>query len=236
MSARGSIGNGVRRVIGQNLYTRLRNGWRAEHSYLRKVHGVIHVGANAGQERDLYAAFGLHVAWIEPIPQVFESLKRNISEFPQQRAYNYLVTDDDGKEYTLHIADNAGASSSILDLAKHTEMYPQISYKGSMTLRGATLNSILSKERLDIRQYDAMVLDTQGSELRILKGAANLLSNFKFVKVEVPDFESYKGCCQIDELSAFMSSNGFRERNRHTITHTPGVGTYFEVIYERIRR
>ena len=67
----------------------------------------------------------------------------------------------------------------------------------------------------------------------VLHGAEALLPNFKFVKVEVPDFESYKGCCQIVELSAFMLSKGFRERSRHPITYAPGIGTYFDVIYER---
>jgi FkbM family methyltransferase len=236
MFIRHVIGNGLRRIVGKDRYIRLRNGYRAEHAYLRKVWGVIHIGANSGQERDLYAAFGLHVAWIEAIPEIFETLKLSISEFPEQHAYNYLIADDDGKAYKLHIADNNGASSSILDLAKHTEMYPRIAYEDAITLKGATLPSVLAAEHLDILRFDALVLDTQGSELKILKGAANLLSNFKFVKVEVPDFESYKDCCQIGELSAFMVLNGFRESNRHPIIHTPGVGTYFDVLYERIHR
>jgi len=230
------MGAGIRKVIGERSYTRLRYGYQAEHSYLRKIRGLIHIGANEGQERDFYAAFRLHVLWIEPIPNVFEELKRNLSTFPKQHALNYLVTEEDGKEYELHIADNGGASSSILDLAKHTTMYPHIAYKGTITLTSATLNSILTAERINVGQYDAMVLDTQGSELKILQGAASLLSNFKFIKVEVPDFESYSGCCQIGELSAFMSSSGFRERSRHVILHTPGVGTYFEAIFQRIRR
>lgn len=236
MSVRRLIGDEIRRVIGKDSYTRLRNRWRTEHSFLRKVHGVVHIGAHAGQERELYAAFDLHVAWIEPIPEVFEALMLNISQFPKQRAYNYLISDDDGKAYKLHIADNNGASSSILDLAKHTEMYPQIAYGDAIALKGTTLPSMLAAEQLDILRFDALVLDTQGSELKILNGAASLLPNFKFVKVEVPDFESYKECCQIGELAAFMILNGFRESSRHPITHTPGVGTYFDVIYERIHR
>jgi hypothetical protein len=35
--------------------------------FLRDVTGVIHVGANTGQERFLYRLFGLNVIWIEPI-------------------------------------------------------------------------------------------------------------------------------------------------------------------------
>lgn len=76
VSIRSAFGNGVRQIIGKNLYTRLRIGMRTENSFLSKGRGVIHVGANAGQERELYAAFGLHVIWIEPIPDVFV-YKRN---------------------------------------------------------------------------------------------------------------------------------------------------------------
>jgi hypothetical protein len=41
-------------------------------SFLRKVNGLIHIGANIGQERAIYAEYDLRVAWIEPIPDVFE--------------------------------------------------------------------------------------------------------------------------------------------------------------------
>jgi len=236
LTVRASIGSVIRRSIGTPLYTRLRFGYRGEHAFLRKSRGLIHVGANAGQECDLYAAFGLDVVWIEPIPEVFAELESNISGFPRQRAIRYLAAGEDGKKYTLHIADNSGASSSILEMARHTEMYPHIAYDRTIDLTGATLPSILSAEQIDIRQFDAIVLDTQGSELRILEGAATLLPAFKFVKVEVPDFESYKGCCKIDEVSDFLSVHGFRECGRYPISHRPGVGTYFDVVYKRNRR
>ena len=236
MSIRKAFGNSVRRIIGKRLYTRLRIGMLPENSFLARARGVIHIGANAGQERELYAAFGLDVVWIEPIPEIFEILKSNISQYPKQRAFNYLVADEDGREHTLHIADNDGASSSILEFSKHSDMYPYIAYKGSMSLESMTLSSILSTENVDVGKFDALVLDTQGSELKILTGAVPLLPKFSFVRVEVPDFESYKGCCQIGELSAFMLSNGFRERSRHQILHKPGIGTYFDVVYERSRR
>jgi FkbM family methyltransferase len=208
-------------------------GGQAEHSYLRKVRGIIHVGANEGQERDLYAAFGLNVIWIEPIREVFQVLRDNISELQTQRALNYLVTDEDGKEYEFHIANNGGSSSSILDLSQHKEMWPGITYTSTVTLKGITLTRIFEVEHLDIGQFDALVLDTQGSEYNILMGATELLANFEFIKVEVPDFDSYKGCCQIGQLSEFMLSQGFREHIRVPFMHVPEVGTYFDVIYKR---
>ena len=39
--------------------------------FLRDVTGVVHVGANTGQERDKYARHGLSVIWVEPIPDIY---------------------------------------------------------------------------------------------------------------------------------------------------------------------
>jgi FkbM family methyltransferase len=236
MSIRRLFGDMLRTAIGSQAYLRLRARTLAEHSYLRKVRGVIHIGANEGQERDLYAAFGLNVAWIEPIPEVFRTLTNNISEFRRQRAFNYLVMDEDGREYEFHISNHAGASSSILDFSKVKEMWPDLTYERTVKLRGFTLKRILEEERLDIRDFDALVLDTQGSEHKILLGASDLLRKFNFVKIEAPNFESYKGCSQIDELSSFMISHGFRERTRIPFMHVPEIGTYFDVLYKQLDR
>ena len=78
--------------------------------FLREVSGVVHVGANTGQERLVYDQHGLDVIWIEPIPEVFQTLRKNLESFPRQRALQCLVTDQDHEEYEFHIASNNGAS------------------------------------------------------------------------------------------------------------------------------
>ncbi len=170
---------------------RWRQRWAESRSFYGKVKGVIHVGANLGQERFAYSWWGLDVIWIEPVPATFELLCENLKDFPQQRAFCCLITDRDGQEYTFHIADNAGASSSILPFARHKEMWPDISYSGEIELSSVTLDSFIARERIRSEHFEALVLDTQGSELLILRGAVNLLRNLRFVTVEVPDFESY---------------------------------------------
>ena len=82
-------------------------------SFLRRVPGVVHVGANSGQERDVYRDLGLRVLWIEAINEVFDELVRNIAGHPKQKSLCALLTDRDGAEYQFHIASNSGASSSI---------------------------------------------------------------------------------------------------------------------------
>jgi FkbM family methyltransferase len=236
MKLRSLIGKIVWPLLGKRTRIRRRLGAQPEYSFLRKTRGVIHVGANKGQERELYDAFRLPVIWIEPIPEVFHDLCLNIQPFPSQRAINYLITDENGKEYQFHIANNSGESSSILDLSKHREIWPEITYARSVSMTSVTLPAALSREHIDLSKFDTLVLDTQGSEYTILTGAAQILPNFRFVKAEAADFEAYVGCAHIDALTTFMLSHGFREQRRIIQIHTPGIGTYFEVIYEQPKR
>ena len=127
------------------------------HSYLKEVSGVIHVGANLGQERELYAKYKLKVLWIEPLPDIFEQLCKNIEPFPDQKAVNHLITDKDNVEYSLHVANNGGASSSILELGRHTEIWPDIHYVSKVLLKSITLE--LSVKRPGHRQ---VVLSSSG--------------------------------------------------------------------------
>src|SRR6516164_8099207 len=96
------------------------------HYYLKQVTGVIHVGANVGQERERYARYKLKVLWIEPLPNVFEQLCKNIKSFPDQEAVNHLITDKDDVEYLFHVSNNGGQASSILDLARSSEIWPDV--------------------------------------------------------------------------------------------------------------
>jgi FkbM family methyltransferase len=210
-------------------------GYKLAHptSFLRKVNGLIHIGANTGQERAIYAEYDLQVAWVEPMPYVFEQLSENLKPFPKQRAYRYLLAAEDGREYTFHIADNGGKSSSILRLGKHREMWPEVAYAGETQIRGATFGTFIEREQVKLSDYQALVLDTQGSELMILKGAKDLLACFRFIKVEVADFEAYAGCCQLPEMDEFMRDRGFRERRRKKFGFLLGVGSYYDVTYER---
>ena len=201
--------------------------------FLRSAHGVIHVGANVGQERALYARRGLDVLWIEPIPEVFSTLRANIAAFPRQRALQALVTDRDDHEYEFHVANNAGESSSILGLKEHRDVWPKVAFTASLKLHSVTLPKLLARERVDITRYDTLVMDTQGSELLVLKGAESLLLGFAYIKTEVPDFEAYEGCAQLADLAPFLAARGFAELSRSRFASRAAGGHYYDVVYRR---
>ena len=138
--------------------------------FLKKSKGVIHIGASRGQEARVYKAFHRSVVWIEPIPEVFEKLLENIKHYRRQVAFRYLVTGDN-KEYKFYITDNKGESSSILKFKDHNKLWPDIKQVKTIKLKGITLPNLIRKEKINLKNYDSLVLDTQGSELLILKGA-----------------------------------------------------------------
>jgi FkbM family methyltransferase len=222
----GRLMTGIRRRFMDAVYGNIND-------FLKKCRGVIHVGANEGQERHLYAALGLKVVWIEPLPDVFQQLLKNIRDFPDQRAINALITNEDGTPCTLHVSNNAGESSSILDLHLHKDIWPEITFTHDVTLRSTRLPTALAE--IDLAQYDAMVLDTQGSELLVLQSAATILSRFKFIQVEAANFEAYRNCATVDTINAFLRSHGFRllRKDLQEPQRAAG-GEYFELLFKRI--
>ena len=75
------------RSIGKRL-RRLREGGD-ERRFLRAARGIIHVGANTGQEAASYASLRVQVVWIEPLPEVFKALQHHVSAYPDQVAFGW---------------------------------------------------------------------------------------------------------------------------------------------------
>ncbi|MGO9242243.1 MAG: FkbM family methyltransferase [Bryobacteraceae bacterium] len=225
----------LRAAVGQSMYGRLKQayGRRGPDGYLGRVSGVIHVGANAGQEQENYARHGLDVVWIEALPEAFAELQANLAGYPKQRAFQRLVTDEEGREYRFHVADNEGQASSIYELAGHRRMWPEVQYRGELRLRSTTLSALLREEGIEAGRYQALVLDTQGSELLVLRGAVEALANFRYIKAEAADFEMYEGGCRADEVTEFLARHGFAERRRDVVRRMAGVGTCYEILYRR---
>lgn len=206
---------------------------RSPDRFLKDVSGVVHVGANIGQERELYSTHGLNVVWVEPIPEVFNQLNANIRGFRHQRAFQALVTDVDDREYEFHIANNNGASSSILEFKQHKDIWPGVDYTTTIHLKSVTLATLFQREQIDASKYQALIMDTQGSELLVLRGSIPVLNNFRYIKTEVPDFESYEGCCQLSDINDFMIEHGYREFSRNKFASRAEGGSYFDIVYKK---
>jgi FkbM family methyltransferase len=174
------------------------------------VEGIIHVGANVGQERPTYVASGAPFCmYIEPITSVFEVLKSNISDIPGHIAVQAVCSDVSGQEITMNIASNAGLSSSILPLGEHQRIFPHVHYEGTEVLVSKTLDEIVEQEGHG-RPFNLLVIDAQGADLKVLRGAHNLLSHLDGIYVEISEMPLYEGGCTVEQITSFLSGYDFR--------------------------
>ena len=199
--------------------------------FLDHALGVIHVGANSGQEKELYRHYNLKVAWVEPIPEVFAQLEVNIKDFPKQKAYQYLITDQHNKEYQFNVANNFGASSSILEFKQHKDIWPNVKFEGKINLTSVTLKTFIKNENIDLSKFDTLIMDTQGSELLVLKGAEDLLNHFQFIKTEAADFEAYENCCQVKDLDRYLATFNFKQISKDIFAERDQGGKYYDILY-----
>ncbi len=201
-------------------------------AFFEEIQSVIHIGANTGQERFFYLANKISALWVEPIPEVFSELIFNLKNIPSQTALNYLLSDVDNQAVDFHVTDNDGESSSMFQLDKHKLLWPDVHHSRTIQLMSIRLDSMLAQEEIDIRKFDALVIDTQGAELLVLKGADSVIHHFKYIKLEVADFESYVGNCTLEDIDQFMRQHQFVEHTRTQFAQHE-VGNYYDIIYKR---
>jgi FkbM family methyltransferase len=176
-----------------------------------KPKGVLHVGANVGEEAPVYDELGIErVSWIEGNPDLLPKLNENIQKYPGQMAFNYCIGETDG-DTVLHISNNGSQSSSILDLGTHKFAHPEVHYVKDIPVKMHTLSTLFERGKLPTATFsDFLNIDLQGAELKALKGMGIWLQYFKWAYLEVNKEELYKGCALVEDIDMYMLGFGFR--------------------------
>ena len=100
-------------------------------------------------------------------------------------------------------------SSSILPLKRHLEVYPEIVETGVIEVPARTLDGLLTELGRGPADFNLLVLDVQGAELLVLRGATAALEGCDAVVAEVSFEELYEGCALAADLDAFLGERGF---------------------------
>ena len=200
--------------------------------FVQNSTGVIHIGAHRGEEAWIYNAFNLPVLWVEANPNLVPALTETISRYPKQKVIQALLTSQEGEEIDFWITNNDGASSSILPLGEHTKMFPGVEVTEKLLLASTTLEAVLS-EHDNKRKLNSMIIDVQGAELEVLRGAGERITQFKNIYAECADFEIYRGCCTLSTLGQWLEHRGFSETRRDISQTTKGVGNTYDVLFQR---
>jgi FkbM family methyltransferase len=172
------------------------------------ITGLIHVGANRGSE---YATYCVRthgpLLYIEAIPELAELVRQRLDPQRPHFMRQAVVSDVAGETVPFHVASNRGGSSSLLAPGRHADLYPQITFEKTLQLVTERLDDIVA-ERSEAASYNVLVLDVQGAELKVLKGAPKLLAKVDAVFAEVASEPLYEEGCTFLEVTNLLAEAG----------------------------
>lgn len=166
----------------------------------------------------LYESLGLAGYHIEPLEKQFKKLSDICAQTANQKALKYLISDIDGQDVTFNIASNDGQSSSMLEFEQHSLAYPDVSFSDKCIIKTTTLDSLVASKILP-EDINILLIDAQGAEGLILKGAGNFLAlkSLEAIVVETSHSPLYKGEIKFNDLCSTMEEYGFFLRNANFV-------------------
>ena len=110
----------------------------------------------------------------------------------------------------MYVASNDGGSSSVLRPNAPLMQTLGVNFPTTVMVRLRRLDTFLDEAKVNLEGLDALVLDVQGLELRVLQGLGQTLDRFLVVVAEVNWKQYYEGCTSPSRLEAFLLRHGFR--------------------------
>lgn len=194
--------------------------------------GVIQVGAHLGQEIPEFAAMGIaYGVFFEPLPTVLDELTARVAEyFPDGRGQVCPFALGDAESSLVMYVDedpaNRGMSSSCLKPKLHLEVSPTIQFTTRLEVAVKRLDDVIVPGGPATPLYDMLVMDVQGFEGHVLRGAEKTLQNIDVIFTEINAAELYEGCIQLPELDRYLIDRGFARVATHWAHKTWGDACY----------
>lgn len=171
-----------------------------------KIRGVIHVGANYGEEANEYIRGEVdEVVWIEPQSFGYDQLEQLVQTYGHKKA-KCAIGNIDGK-MDMYITNNV-VSSSLRNLGTHVSMSPDCYIQAKETVPVYTLDTFIRINGLHKESYNLLNIDTQGTEDQVLEGCTDL-NMFDALYIEVNQKNVYVGCKPKEEIQKYLDERGF---------------------------
>lgn len=176
---------------------------------------IFDVGANFGQTFIEHARQGNHVYAFEPTPYLISEIKKWSNDIPTYHLIESAVSEINGS-IKFNIAGQADwGCSSLLEFSDGLDK----TWPGRWDFK-VTETIVVDSIRLDtfleyhkhIQKIDYLHIDTQGSDLSVLRSLGEKIKIVEEGVVEVPQSTEvmlYRGQHSKEEMIAFLYSNGF---------------------------
>ncbi len=180
----------------------------------RPFSGILQVGANTGQELEFFKHFGVNRAiMIEPQDGAFATLCENTGQDERFIPVQAVCSGREGELIDFHIASDPVASSMLAPKRVLSE-HPRIRFEERVRMVSTTVDAVmaqLEQSRPDVRaeDFDVLLIDTQGSELKVMMGAVRMLQHVHSIWTEV-SYDLYENGADLEDQQAFLRPFGFR--------------------------
>lgn len=165
----------------------------------------VEVGAGDGVTYSntylLEKEYGWGGVCVEPIPEQFDKLMRARGLSGRCFCVSNPLLDVSGKEVSFRVCDSAAMLSGIED---YLDAHPEARHGRQITMITETLTEVLDRCGAP-EMVDYLSLDTEGSELLILKGIDWSRYSFGLIHVEHNHMEPIR-----THIREFLESKGYR--------------------------
>jgi FkbM family methyltransferase len=193
--------------------------------YLNDVHGnlqFLDVGANTGQTvAELLPNFpNCHIHAFEPTPEPFKALQKLALAHPS-RVTPHQIALSNRSGTAKFFVDPFSVTNSLLEsdanLAEYRDSDPNASLSIEVTLQ--TADAFCAAH--GIEEIHLLKSDTQGADLSVLQGAAQLLENNRVsvILTEVLFTQFYRGQAHFEDIYKYLIERGFSFVNLYSVIH-----------------
>lgn len=208
-------------ITEQDHYHDLKNIF--EHEELRHVAkvGVVHVGADVGQEVTQYFSYGFeNIILIEANPECYKILVSKFGDDSRIKIFNYAICDKQGVvDFHIHTSRSGNTEpASILPMKRFKEIVKTLHTTKTIQVPAITLDALFEEHQIALGAYNFVNIDIQGAELLAFRGAEKLLASVDVIVSEVNVVEMYENGALEDDVVKLLDQQGFDKT--HAIYHT----------------
>jgi FkbM family methyltransferase len=178
-----------------------------------RLGGVVHVGANDGEEIVWYAENGLTpILCFEPHPAAYERLRaryRDAQALPLRIANTALGAETGMLKLYVPADGDDEKTSSRLAVPTDGHDWTRVPVGDQIVLPVTRFDEWCQANHCDITVYDTLVVDVQGMEAEVLDGMGDLLINFEFLCVELSAKPMYVGEAEAQTIVDSLARKGY---------------------------
>lgn len=170
-----------------------------------KPWGVIQVGCHWAEEYDELKALGVkEMILIEPCAEAFAKMMAKIDD-PNVQLIKCACGSEDSEMEMFVSNNNQGQSNSLLPPLLHLQQHPEVIFTEKEKVAVRKLDNI----PFDRSRYNMLLMDVQGYEGEVLKGATETLKHINLIYTECNRGQTYAGNMEIEQMDAFLLPYGF---------------------------